>query len=182
MSIDFSSGPTAPSRYSHDFTTPSLRANDQSSSRLSAPPTWSRICATGKKLVFDIVVKQFPLFLFDHCGWKLELLCITDYSSWQKNNLGTDGNWKDAPGRFSAKEEHIDDSDELEVDISELKHTEPQAKGNSKRRLSDDSERLVRQDRLKKPKFDSALSPPLCIEPKVDPGTTSPTLLSRTAR
>jgi hypothetical protein len=146
-----------------------------------APPTWSRICATGKKLVFDIVVKQFPLFLFDHCGWKLELLCITDYSSWRKNNLGTDRNWKDVPEKLSAKEEHIDDSDELEVDILELKHTETRAKRNGKRRLSDDSKNLVRQDRLKKPKcmrfflifpmltlplVDSALSPPLPIEPK----------------
>ncbi|KAG2366402.1 hypothetical protein BDR07DRAFT_1606947 [Suillus spraguei] len=147
-----------------------------------APPTWSRICATGKKLVFDIMVKQFPLFLFDHCGWKLELLCITDYSSWRKNNLGTDRNWKDVPGKLSAKEEHIDDLDELEV--LELKRTEARAKGNGKRRLSDDSKTLVRQDRLKKPKFDSALSPLLPIEPKgmyFDPGTISRPLLSTDA-
>ncbi|KAG1811860.1 uncharacterized protein BJ212DRAFT_1373696 [Suillus subaureus] len=144
-----------------------------------APPTWSRICATGKKLVFDIMVKQFPLFLFDHCGWKLELLCITDYSSWRKNNLGTDRNWKDVPGKLSAKEEHIDDLDELEV--LELKRTEARAKGNGKRRLSDDSKTLVRQDRLKKPKFDSALSPLLPIELKVDPGTISRPLLSTDA-
>ncbi|KAG1747769.1 uncharacterized protein EDB91DRAFT_1245260 [Suillus paluster] len=129
-----------------------------------APPTWSRICATRKKLVFDIVVKQFPLFLFDHCGWKLKLLCITDYPSWRKNNLGNNGNWKDLPGKLSVKEEHIDDLDELDAEISELKHNGPRAKGNSKRRLSDDSKSLDHQDHLKKPKF--------------DPGAISPTLLS----
>ncbi|KAG0702245.1 hypothetical protein DFH29DRAFT_875287 [Suillus ampliporus] len=129
-----------------------------------APPTWSRICATGKKLVFDIMVKQFPLFLFDHCGWKLKLLCITDYPSWRKNNLGNNGNWKDLPGKLSVKEEHIDDSDELDMEISESKHNGPRAKENSKRCLSDDSESLVHQDHLKKLKF--------------DPGAISPTLLS----
>ncbi|KAG1719623.1 uncharacterized protein EDB91DRAFT_1089239 [Suillus paluster] len=129
-----------------------------------APPTWSRICATGKKLVFDIMVKQFPLFLFDHCGWKLKLLCITDYPSWRKNNLGNNGKLE-GPTRQALK-------------ISESKHDGPRAKGNSKRRLSDDSESLDRQDHLKKPKFDSAPSPLLRIEPKVDPGAISPTLLS----
>ncbi|KAG2341723.1 hypothetical protein BDR05DRAFT_1001562 [Suillus weaverae] len=141
-----------------------------------APPTWSRICATGKKLVFNIMAKQFPLFLFDHCGWKLELLCITNYPSWHKNNLGNNRNWKDLPGKLSVKEEHIDNSDELDVEISELKHDGPRAKGNSKRHLSDDSESLVCQDHLKKPKFDSTPSPLLCIKPKdqdSEPGTST---------
>ncbi|KAG2351382.1 hypothetical protein BDR07DRAFT_1501621 [Suillus spraguei] len=94
-----------------------------------APPTWSRICATGKKLVFDIMVKQFPLFLFDHCGWKLELLCITDYSSWRKNNLGTDRNWKDVPGKPLSQGRAIDDLDELEP-IKKTNDDGPSASNN----------------------------------------------------
>ncbi|KAG1771362.1 hypothetical protein EV702DRAFT_1048990 [Suillus placidus] len=128
-----------------------------------APPTWSRICATGKKLVFDIVVKQFLLFLFNHCGWKLKLLCITNYPSWCKNNLGNNRNWKDLPSKLSVKEKHIDDSDELDVELLESKHNGLQAKGNGKRHLSDDSESLVCQDHLKKPKFD-----PVAISPTDD--------------
>jgi len=107
-----------------------------------APPTWSRICATGKKLVFDIVVKQFPLFQLDNDCWKLELLCINDYSSWRKNNLGTDGNWKDAPGKLLAKEELVEDDSDLV--ISESKRTVHNK--NGKRQLSDDSEGLSHQD------------------------------------
>ncbi|KAG2114394.1 hypothetical protein DEU56DRAFT_761850 [Suillus clintonianus] len=109
-----------------------------------APPT---ICATGKKLVFNIMVKQFPLFLFDHCGWKVKLLCITNYPSWRKNNIGNNRNWKDLPSKLSVKEEHINDSDELDVE-----HNGPQAKGNSKQHLYDNSKSVVHQDHLKKPK------------------------------
>ncbi|KAG2031068.1 hypothetical protein BDR03DRAFT_986658 [Suillus americanus] len=106
-----------------------------------APPTWSRICATGKKLVFDIM----------------------------KNNLGTDRNWKDIPGKLSAKEEHIDDLDELEV--LELKRTEARAKGNGKRHLSDDSKTLVQQDHLKKPKYQDSepgTSANICVPSPID--------------
>ncbi|KAG1823916.1 uncharacterized protein BJ212DRAFT_1296432 [Suillus subaureus] len=144
-----------------------------------APPTWSRICATRKKLIFNIMVKQFLLFLFDHCGWKLKLLCITNYPSWHKNNLGNNRNWKDLPGKLSVKEEHINDLDELDVEILESKHNGPQAKGNNKWHLSDNSESLVHQDHLKKPKLqlvDSAPSPLLRIKLKdqdSEPGTSA---------
>ncbi|KAG1727417.1 hypothetical protein EDB19DRAFT_1833112 [Suillus lakei] len=120
-----------------------------------APPTWSRICTTGKKLVFDIVVKQFPLFQLDNDCWKLELLCINDYSPWRKNNLGTDRNWKDAPGKLLAKEELVEDDSDLV--ISESKCTVRNK--NGKRQLSDDSESLAHQDGRKN--FKSA--PPLLL-------------------
>lgn len=94
-----------------------------------APPTYSRICATGKKLVHDLVVKQFPLLLLDNNGWKLELLCTNDYPSWRKNNLGLDGSWKDMSTKLAAKEEDLDNG-------ANLLHS----KGKGKRCLSDSSE------------------------------------------
>lgn len=96
-----------------------------------APPTYSRICATGKKLVYDLVVKQFPLLLLDNNGWKLELLCTNNYPSWRKNNLGLDGSWKDMSTRLAAKEEDLDDE-------AILLYSKGKNKG--KQHLSDSSE------------------------------------------
>ncbi|KAG2049731.1 hypothetical protein BDR06DRAFT_1011813, partial [Suillus hirtellus] len=131
-----------------------------------APPTYSRICATGKKLVYNLVVKQFPLLLLDNNGWKLELLCTNDYPSWQKNNLGLDGSWKDMSMRLAAKEEDLDDE-------AILLYSKGKNKG--KQRLSDSSECHDDQHDVKKTRHDN-MSTSISTEEKVGP-MASPTFV-----
>ena len=57
-----------------------------------APPTWTKICATGRETVCNIMIKAHPIFALDKDSFKLEMLCIADYSHWHCNNLTSSGN------------------------------------------------------------------------------------------
>ncbi|KAG1752264.1 hypothetical protein EDD22DRAFT_957630 [Suillus occidentalis] len=59
-----------------------------------APPTWARLCAMGQKLVHTFMEKEFQLFRLDADGWKLSLLCTTDYPNWRKSHIDNESNWK----------------------------------------------------------------------------------------
>ncbi|KAG2342177.1 hypothetical protein BDR05DRAFT_949147 [Suillus weaverae] len=132
-----------------------------------ALPTYSRICATSKKLINDLIVKQFPLLLLNNNGWKLELLCTNDYPSWHKNNLGLDGSWKDMSTKLAAKEEDLDNEASL-----------LQSKGKGKQRLSNSSDCHDDQHDIKKSKNDNT-STTISTEEKVGL-MVSPTLVHNT--
>ncbi|KAI6142123.1 hypothetical protein BKA82DRAFT_9995 [Pisolithus tinctorius] len=70
--------------------------------RKIAPQTWTKISASAKALVYKIMVKEHPLIGLDGDGFKLEMLCVNDYSGWQKNHLGLNGKWKE-PSSNKAK-------------------------------------------------------------------------------
>ncbi|KAG1759432.1 hypothetical protein EDD22DRAFT_955893 [Suillus occidentalis] len=38
--------------------------------------------------------KEFPLFRLNTDGWKLSLLCTTDYPNWCKSHIDNESNWK----------------------------------------------------------------------------------------
>ena len=76
-----------------------------------APPTWTKVCATGRETVHNIMIKAHPIFALDKDGFKLEMLCIADYSRWHRNNLTSSGNWKESSSRqASIKQESTEES------------------------------------------------------------------------
>ncbi|KAG1808041.1 uncharacterized protein BJ212DRAFT_1303226 [Suillus subaureus] len=127
----------------------------------------SWICATGKKLINDLIMKQFPLLLLDNNRWKLELLCTNNYP-WCKNNLGLDRSWKDMSTKLAAKEEDLDNE-------ANLLHS----KGKGKRCLSDSSECHDDQCDIKKSRNNST-STTISTEEKVCP-IALPTLVCGTS-
>ncbi|KAG1808274.1 uncharacterized protein BJ212DRAFT_1485210 [Suillus subaureus] len=66
------------------------------------PPTWVRLCTSGQTLMWSIMETEFPLLWLDMDGWKLTLLCTTDYPNWQKCHLDQDGSWKN-PDKTATK-------------------------------------------------------------------------------
>ncbi|KIK36513.1 hypothetical protein CY34DRAFT_26311 [Suillus luteus UH-Slu-Lm8-n1] len=68
-----------------------------------APPTWARLCATGRKLVHTFMEKEFPLFRLDADGWKLSLLCTTNYPNWRKTHIDNESNWKNSDKKKSLR-------------------------------------------------------------------------------
>jgi hypothetical protein len=104
-----------------------------------APPTWARLCASGQTLMQHVMEKEFPLFRFDADGWKLTLLCTTDYPNWRKRHLDHDGNWKN-PDKNAAKREAMGDEgddDDMQSDTKSI------VKKGKKRERTDDSESEV---------------------------------------
>jgi hypothetical protein len=104
-----------------------------------APPTWARLCASGQTLMQHVMEKEFPLFRFDADGWKLTLLCTTDYPNWRKRHLDHDGNWKN-PDKNAAKREAMGDEgddDDMQSDSKSI------VKKGKKRERTDDSESEV---------------------------------------
>lgn len=77
--------------------------------RKLAPPTWTKVSTSDKELVYKIMVKKHPLFALDNDGFKLEMLCVTDYPKWRKNHLTPTGEWKDAS---SSKAPLMEESEE----------------------------------------------------------------------
>ncbi|KAI5991951.1 hypothetical protein EDD15DRAFT_2368719 [Pisolithus albus] len=73
--------------------------------RKLAPPTWTKISASGKALVYKIMTKEYPLLGLDEDGFKLEMLCVNDYSGWRKNHLTPSGQWKESSHKTEPKEE-----------------------------------------------------------------------------
>ncbi|KAI6032247.1 hypothetical protein BKA83DRAFT_18869 [Pisolithus microcarpus] len=70
-----------------------------------APQTWTKISASGKSLIYKIMVKEHLLLGLDEDGFKLEMLCVNDYSGWHKNNLTPNGEWKEPSSKTEPKEE-----------------------------------------------------------------------------
>ena len=75
--------------------------------RQMAPRTWTKITASAKALVYNFMVKKHPIFGLDTDGFKLESLCILDYSGWRKNRRYTppDG----SSSKTEPKEEDLSD-------------------------------------------------------------------------
>lgn len=73
--------------------------------RKIAPPTWTKISTSAKCLVYKLMVKEHPLLGLDEDGFKLEMLCVNDYSGWRKNHLTLNGKWKDPSHKTEPKEE-----------------------------------------------------------------------------
>ncbi|KAI6023089.1 hypothetical protein BKA83DRAFT_4608279 [Pisolithus microcarpus] len=69
------------------------------------PQTWTKISASGKSLVYKIMVKEHLLLGLDEDSFKLEMLCVNDYSGWCKNNLTPNGEWKEPSSKTEPKEE-----------------------------------------------------------------------------
>ncbi|KAI6021068.1 hypothetical protein EDC04DRAFT_2901502 [Pisolithus marmoratus] len=65
---------------------------------------WTKISATAKSLVYKIMVKEHPLLGLDEDGFKLEMLCVNDYSGWRKNHLTLNGEWKEPSHKTEPKE------------------------------------------------------------------------------
>ncbi|KIO01813.1 hypothetical protein M404DRAFT_28315 [Pisolithus tinctorius Marx 270] len=87
-----------------------------------APPTWTKVSTSGKELVYKIMVKKHPLFALDNDGFKLEMLCVTDYPKWCKNHLTPTGEWKDASSsKAPLKEESEEASDGTVISPLDLK-------------------------------------------------------------
>ncbi|KAI5999042.1 hypothetical protein EDC04DRAFT_3147363 [Pisolithus marmoratus] len=70
-----------------------------------APQTWTKISASAKSLVYQIMIKEHPLLGLDEDGFKLEMLCVNDYSGWRKNHLTPNGEWKEPSHKTEPKEE-----------------------------------------------------------------------------
>ncbi|KAI5982186.1 hypothetical protein EDC04DRAFT_2616862 [Pisolithus marmoratus] len=70
-----------------------------------APQTWTKISASAKSLVYQIMIKEHPLLGLDEDGFKLEMLCVNDYSGWHKNHLTPNGEWKEPSHKTEPKEE-----------------------------------------------------------------------------
>ncbi|KAG0692740.1 hypothetical protein DFH29DRAFT_882114, partial [Suillus ampliporus] len=129
-----------------------------------APPTWARLCASGQTLMQNVMEKEFPLFWLDADGWKLTLLCTTDYPNWWKCHLDQDGSWKN-PDKTAAKHEAMgdDDGDGMHSDTKPIRA--PVFKSNGeKRERTDDSVALELTDKRQK----VSLAPSL---PEHDPGS-----------
>ncbi|KAG1882595.1 hypothetical protein F4604DRAFT_1986122 [Suillus subluteus] len=104
-----------------------------------APPTWARLCASGQSLMQSVMEKEFPLFRFDADGWKLTLLCTTDYPNWRKRHLNQDGTWKN-PDKTAAKREAMDeDDDDMHPDTKPVVHNVKKSKGKKREHSMDDS-------------------------------------------
>ncbi|KAI6009290.1 hypothetical protein PISMIDRAFT_8765 [Pisolithus microcarpus 441] len=73
--------------------------------RKLAPQTWTKISASAKSLIYKIMVKEHPLVGLDEDGFKLEMLCVNDYSGWRKNHLTPNGEWKEPSSKTEPKEE-----------------------------------------------------------------------------
>lgn len=74
--------------------------------RKIAPQTWTKISASAKALVYKIMVKGHPLIGLDGDGFKLDMLCVNDYSGWRKNHLGLNSEWKEpSSNKAEPKEE-----------------------------------------------------------------------------
>ncbi|KAI6155005.1 hypothetical protein BKA82DRAFT_22332 [Pisolithus tinctorius] len=90
--------------------------------RKLALPTWTKVSTSGKELIYKIMVKKHPLFALDNDGFKLEMLCVTDYPKWHKNHLTPTGEWKDASSsKAPLKEESEEASDGAVVSPLDLK-------------------------------------------------------------
>ncbi|KAI5988315.1 hypothetical protein EDC04DRAFT_2614546 [Pisolithus marmoratus] len=70
-----------------------------------APQTWTKISTMVKSLVYKIMVKEHPLLGLNKDGFKLEMLCVNNYSGWCKNHLTLDGEWKEPSHKTEPKEE-----------------------------------------------------------------------------
>ncbi|KAG1797245.1 hypothetical protein EV424DRAFT_1546678 [Suillus variegatus] len=105
-----------------------------------APPTWARLCATGQKLVRTFMEKEFPIFRLDMDGWKLSLLCTTDYPNWRKTHIDNDSNWKNADKKV-VKCEVIGGDDNMDGNMndSEAKPLISMSKGKKRARDAEDT-------------------------------------------
>ncbi|KAG1758728.1 hypothetical protein EDD22DRAFT_849784 [Suillus occidentalis] len=65
----------------------------------------------GRKLVHTFMEKEFPLFRLDADGWKLSLLCTTDYPNWRKTHIDNESNWKNSNKKVQLKREVIGGDD-----------------------------------------------------------------------
>ncbi|KAG2741859.1 hypothetical protein P692DRAFT_20879759 [Suillus brevipes Sb2] len=74
-------------------------------------PTWARLCASGQTMMQSVMETEFPVFRLDMDGWKLTLLCTTDYPNWRKCHLDQDGSWKN-PDKTAAKHKAMGDDNE----------------------------------------------------------------------
>ncbi|KAI6145982.1 hypothetical protein BKA82DRAFT_10738 [Pisolithus tinctorius] len=70
-----------------------------------APLTWTRISSSAKALVSKYMLKEHPLLGLDKDRFKLEMLCINDYSGWHKNHLTPSSEVKDMSSRKSKPKE-----------------------------------------------------------------------------
>ncbi|KAI6032559.1 hypothetical protein EDC04DRAFT_3142373 [Pisolithus marmoratus] len=70
-----------------------------------APQTWTKISTSAKSLIYQIMIKEHPLLGLDEDSFKLEMLCVNDYSGWRKNHLTPNGEWKEPSHKTEPKEE-----------------------------------------------------------------------------
>ncbi|KAI6011907.1 hypothetical protein EDC04DRAFT_2609647 [Pisolithus marmoratus] len=73
--------------------------------RKLALQTWTKISVSAKSLIYQIMIKEHPLLGLDEDGFKLEMLCVNDYSGWRKNHLTPNGEWKEPSHKTEPKEE-----------------------------------------------------------------------------
>ncbi|KAG2755105.1 hypothetical protein P692DRAFT_20815725 [Suillus brevipes Sb2] len=128
-----------------------------------APPTWARLCASGQTMMRSIMEMEFPVFRLDTDGWKLTLLCTTDYPNWRKRHLDRDGRWKN-PDKTAAKHEAMgDDDDDSMHSLADTKPIPSRAtvKSNGKKRecTMDDSLDSEPADNLKRQKVSMSSLP-----------------------
>lgn len=103
-----------------------------------APPTWARLCASGQTMMWSIMETEFPVLWLDMDGWKLTLLCTTDYPNWWKCHLDQDGSWKN-PDKTAAKHEAMgdDDDDSMHSDAKPNRAPVFKSKGKKCERMDD---------------------------------------------
>jgi hypothetical protein len=104
---------------------------------------------------------EFPVFRLDTDGWKLTLLCTTDYPNWRKRHLDRDGSWKN-PDKTAAKHEAMgDDDDDSMHSLADTKPIPSRAtvKSNGKKRecTMDDSLDSEPADKRQKGMYSSTL-------------------------
>ncbi|KAI6019192.1 hypothetical protein EDC04DRAFT_2607532 [Pisolithus marmoratus] len=66
---------------------------------------WMKISMSAKSLIYQIMIKEHPLLGLDEDSFKLEMLCVNDYSGWHKNHLTPNGEWKEPSHKTEPKEE-----------------------------------------------------------------------------
>ncbi|KAI5988137.1 hypothetical protein EDC04DRAFT_2614586 [Pisolithus marmoratus] len=66
---------------------------------------WTKISVLAKSLIYQIMIKEHPLLGLDEDSFKLEMLCVNDYSDWRKNHLTPNGKWKEPSHKTEPKEE-----------------------------------------------------------------------------
>ncbi|KAG1722609.1 hypothetical protein EDB19DRAFT_1834930 [Suillus lakei] len=132
-----------------------------------APPTWARLCAMGRKLVHTFMEKEFPLFRLDADGWKLSLLCTTDYPNCRKSHINNESNWK-TDNKKVVKREATGSHDNIDGNIT--------SKGKKRVRNTDDTKATHKRVKV----ADSLVripSPALC-----DPDTAAKSVLGKKSK
>jgi hypothetical protein len=91
--------------------------------------------------------KEFPLFRLDADGWKLSLLCTTDYPNWRKTHIDNESNWKNSDKKV-IKREATGSHDDVDGNIDD-QEAKPLIISKGKKRARDTDDTKATHKRVK---------------------------------